>query len=358
MTHINPINNANTPNIRTDTNVSANNTYYNLNDIGADTFTRQTSEITAKKPWWYFGAKNVSKNSEPDTLVKQINLDNIKSHIETLASEDFAGRDSDDSENILKSENYIIGKFSEYGLKPFNSTNYKNPYEEGSLLKEQGNNLIGYIPGKNSDKYVFVTAHYDHLGKGYQGANDNASGVAAMLEMAKVLSKTQPEKNIVFVATSREEDGLVGAEALAEKLKAEGFAGKAEFINLDCLGGEGNRIVIEGQEDGDKQLLDIAKSNSDKLGIPSAIDRSFSVLYDTDADAFKEQDFPAIWISWAFNNDKADGESFLGRFISDLKFMFSSNVNSEDDTTQNINYGNVKKSTDVALATVWELSNS
>ncbi len=76
------------------------------------------------------------------------------------------------------------------------------------------NNVIGIIPG-TSEKEVLITAHYDHLGMDdnqiYHGADDNASGVAAMVELAKYFKTTTPTLTMKFIATTAEESGLYGA---------------------------------------------------------------------------------------------------------------------------------------------------
>lgn len=103
-------------------------------------------------------------------------------------------------------------------------------------------NIIGWIPasGDIRDSAIVVTAHYDHLGKVkgivYPGADDNASGVAAMLGVCQnvLASGRQPRYNIIFVATTAEEKGLWGARYFADSL-ASGWKIKAN-INLDMLG--------------------------------------------------------------------------------------------------------------------------
>ncbi len=81
-------------------------------------------------------------------------------------------------------------------------------------------NLIGYIPGKDPSKKVLITAHYDHLGQIgdaiFTGANDNASGVAMMLSMAKYYRQNPPQYTMVFIAFTGEEAGLEGSKKFIE----------------------------------------------------------------------------------------------------------------------------------------------
>lgn len=111
-------------------------------------------------------------------------------------------------------------------------------------------NVIGMIKGSsNTDSLLVVTAHYDHLGmmgnKAYfLGANDNASGTAFMLNLAKYYSKNQPKYNMVFIAFSGEEIGLLGSRAFVKNPLFD--LKKIKFLNnfdLAGTGEEGIRVV-------------------------------------------------------------------------------------------------------------------
>ena len=112
-------------------------------------------------------------------------------------------------------------------------------------------NVVGFIPGKNSKKTIAVTAHYDHLGRMgdaayFPGANDNASGTAMMLYLAQHYSKEKPDYNMLFIAFSGEEVGLLGSRHFVinplvplDEIKF--------LINLDILGtGEDGITVVNG----------------------------------------------------------------------------------------------------------------
>nr|WP_319399949.1 M28 family peptidase [uncultured Carboxylicivirga sp.] len=101
-------------------------------------------------------------------------------------------------------------------------------------------NVAGYIKGK-TDETIVISAHYDHLGKKgeqiYYGADDNASGTTALLTLAEVFSKDEetPDRNILFLATSGEELGLLGALYFADHQKTLPFDVKAN-LNIDMIG--------------------------------------------------------------------------------------------------------------------------
>ncbi|HEY0896360.1 MAG TPA: M28 family peptidase [Sphingobacteriaceae bacterium] len=136
--------------------------------------------------------------------------------IEVLSSDVYEGRKTGTRENEMAAD-YILARFKELGLKPFKN-NYRQPFtfKDRAGKSVTGHNLVGYIKGRSKDVLV-ITAHYDHVGiqKGliFNGADDNASGVAALMAFAEYFSKNKPEKTLVFAALDAEESGLQGAKA-------------------------------------------------------------------------------------------------------------------------------------------------
>ena len=131
-------------------------------------------------------------------------------------------------------------------------------------------NIIGMIEGTDpilKNEYVIVGAHLDHVGGQagkiyFPGANDNSSGSAALLEIAKAFSKLneKPKRSILISFFASEEQGLNGSEYLSKHLPVDKEKIKA-MINLDCVG-YGDSIQIGGGESA-KSLWNIAK-NIDK----------------------------------------------------------------------------------------------
>lgn len=96
----------------------------------------------------------------------------------------------------------------------------------------------------SSDKVIMIMAHLDSVGKTFAGADDNASGLAVMLEVARVLKDYPNKKTIRFFATNGEEGGLYGAQHYAGVLKASGEIKKMDLaINMDMVGYNSNGIV-------------------------------------------------------------------------------------------------------------------
>ncbi|TXK52422.1 M28 family peptidase [Pontibacter qinzhouensis] len=136
--------------------------------------------------------------------------------IRVLSADSMAGRKSG-TEGSRKAQRYLEQRFKQIGLTAYNKT-YKQHVrlQKEKLVVEDAINLIGYIPGQTQEVLV-VTAHYDHLGQRqasiFNGADDNASGVGAMLAIAAYFKKHQPYYTLLFVALDGEELGLQGANA-------------------------------------------------------------------------------------------------------------------------------------------------
>ena len=142
----------------------------------------------------------------------------------------------------------------------------------------QTSNIIGVKRGK-SDKYIVVGAHYDHIGtkKGviYPGANDNASGVALMIELAKRLRDEDIYHNIIFVAFGAEEGKIAGSKFFIENLPFPKESIEL-MVNLDLIGGlKGDSLYYHySGKDKEKSLRHIPQLQSNlnlikHKGIPS-----------------------------------------------------------------------------------------
>ncbi|RZM25701.1 MAG: M28 family peptidase [Pedobacter sp.] len=129
--------------------------------------------------------------------------DQLLSDVKILSSDDYQGRRTG-TKGAEMSRSYISGRLKNLGLKSFKGyLNYEQPFKakekNGSL--SDAKNLIAYIPGK-SDQVIVLSAHYDHLGviknEIFNGADDNASGVAGLLKIAAWYAKSKPNNTLVF----------------------------------------------------------------------------------------------------------------------------------------------------------------
>jgi hypothetical protein len=123
---------------------------------------------------------------------------------------------------------------------------------DAEFIKYNTNNVIGYIEGTEvPDSFLVVTAHYDHLGKMgkdtyFPGANDNASGVAMILSLAKYFQNNPPKYSVAFIALSAEEIGIIGAKYYTENPVFD--LEKIKFlVNFDLAGtGDDGIKVVNG----------------------------------------------------------------------------------------------------------------
>ena len=139
--------------------------------------------------------------------------------VRILSADDMEGRDTG-SPGGERARAYILSRLEAIGVQapPFGRL---QPFQALGRTAEGGKafsgvNIVGLIPGTRvPDRYIVVTAHYDHVGVSggqiYNGADDNASGVATMLEMATRLKADPPEHSVLIVALDGEERGLLGA---------------------------------------------------------------------------------------------------------------------------------------------------
>jgi hypothetical protein len=176
-------------------------------------------------------------------LVAAGETDQLRRDVETLCSDGFEGRGVG-TQGLDRACEYLEKRFAEAGLRPLGTDGYRQSFAGpgGETLF----NLVGVIGETAGETHVIVGAHYDHLGLGepgeanhgtiHPGADDNASGVAAMLECAKQLAaEGELTRPVVFVAFSGEEKGLLGSAYYVEHTVIP-LAGCAGMINLDTVG--------------------------------------------------------------------------------------------------------------------------
>lgn len=152
---------------------------------------------------------------------KQVILDTeqLIEDLRVISSDEMEGRRAG-TEGNRKAREYLVQRFEEEGAQPFqNSYKHKFTFTNRSGEEMTGVNVIGEVQGK-SDSVIVITAHYDHLGIRdsliYNGADDDASGTAALLAYIDYFSQIQPNHSLVFAAFDAEEMGLQGARAFVE----------------------------------------------------------------------------------------------------------------------------------------------
>jgi len=163
-----------------------------------------------------------------------------------------------------KAYEYLDKMFRQYGLTPFFGNGFTQEWNESGQIFR---NLAGVVKGSGrGDEYVVISAHYDHLpsanGKVYPGANDNASGLALMLELAGYYAKQHPARNIIFAAFDGEEEGRLGSKYFVRNLPASPAAKPGAAVSPDKIDAELNLDSV-GRLDGGK-LIFLNSGSSDK----------------------------------------------------------------------------------------------
>jgi hypothetical protein len=191
---------------------------------------------------------------------QQIFQNNLKKHISYLADDKLKGRGTGSAEERLAAD-YIINQFKEYKLQPKGNNGYlysftfkKNldPHDTVTVNKPEvkTNDVVAFLDN-NAENTIVIGAHYDHLGMGFDknsldanpenkihnGADDNASGVAGVLELARYFAtnKKKENYNFLFICFSGEELGLYGSKKYAENPTID-FAKVNYMINMDMIG--------------------------------------------------------------------------------------------------------------------------
>ena len=194
--------------------------------------------------------KNFSnKNSVVESLLKNVTPEEMK-RIVTKVS-DFTNRKSG-SEDNLKASRYIENEFKKMSLKT-----------EFDCFRAKTCNIYGRYTGTTKpNEIILIEAHLDSVGRANAGADDNASGVAGLLMIAKEVLSTNPKTSFIFFATNGEEQGLRGAKHYVNVLKKSGELKKVKFvINMDMIGYNKDNDKVDLETN--KPFVDTAKWMSD-----------------------------------------------------------------------------------------------
>lgn len=231
----------------------------------------------------------------------------LKTHVSVLASDSLEGRGLGTHGKKL-AKRYIAGQFSAYGLLPYDDDGYFQHYNlRINIIRVPATNVIGYVLGSDPmlrDEFILVGAHYDHLGYEekederiiYSGADDNASGTAAMIELAGYFAQN-PElagRSIIFVAFDAEESGLLGARRFISENTRFNVDEIKTMFSLDMVGNYATNkgLNLKGMgmvEGGAKLALEIAAGNIIRLRNVSA-----DIETGTDTKPFYDKGVPAI----------------------------------------------------------------
>jgi hypothetical protein len=195
---------------------------------------------------------SAAQTPRPSTLIDSAQL---LRDLQTLSADDMQGRQVG-TPGGEKARTFVVERFKASGLEmvgesflhPFSFRSGRGATGSGDAPERQGVNVVGRVIGTRvPDRYVVLTAHYDHIGvrngEVFNGADDNASGTAALFALARYFSEHRPSHSLLFVAFDAEESGLRGARAFVASppVPAESLIVN---LNMDMIGRDPNDLLF------------------------------------------------------------------------------------------------------------------
>lgn len=293
----------------------------------------------------------------------QTQQERLTRHVYFLASDSLQGRDAG-TIYADKAARYIVQQFEEIGVEPYYKEGFYQPFEKYGTTTFK--NIVGVIPGNDpvlKDEYIIIGAHYDHLGvkndKIYNGADDNASGTATIIEMARILKarQSQLKRSVIVVAFDAEEDGLWGSNYLSEQLDLSKIK---LMMSVDMVGWlhEGKTLRLHGAatvKDGKKVLQEEAK----KMHMDVTIhDFETSVFGATDTQGFAKKGVPTLYVTTGLKSpyhkpeDDAElidyqGMDRITNYLADVTECFASQTNMQSSGKIAAIHGGKKKAFEI-----------
>jgi hypothetical protein len=184
------------------------------------------------------------------TPVRILDSLQIVNDLQYLASDICEGR-KPGTAGHANSVEMILNSMRKAGLDSFNNSLLQTFTGKSINGSTAGKNIAGWIKGTTfPQKYIVLTAHYDHLGKStngdtFYGADDNASGVACLLALAKYFKQHPHPYTLIFAAFDREETGLEGAHNFVQQYRQAGTITNIKFnLNLDMIARSDNNEIF------------------------------------------------------------------------------------------------------------------
>ena len=317
-----------------------------------------------------------SSAQENLSYAESINNKDLYKHIEVLSSDSLEGRETGKPGQKMAAE-YIANQFRKIGIPPYKRKTYYQKFKVKSerhickcddcdlaffkrIFKSnqtiRGENVLGYIEGSDlKDELLIITAHYDHLGKHdsliFNGADDDASGVSAALEIAEafMLAKKEghgPRRSILIMPVSGEEKGLLGSRYYTDN-PIYPLENTVANLNIDMIGrlddwhDNGNYVYLIGSDRLSYDLHNLNEKINDEY-IEIDLDYRFNdkddpnrYYYRSDHYNFAKNDIPVIFY---FNGVHED-------------------YHKPSDTIEKIDFDKINTITRLIFLTAWEIAN-
>lgn len=305
-----------------------------------------------------------------------INTQDLKKHLEVLASDSLEGRETGKRGQKMAAE-YIMNHFKSIGIPPYKGKKYYQKFKVQSdrhlckcedcdvdIIKKifgvrkmvKGENVLGYIEGTDlKEELLIITAHYDHLGKHdsliFNGADDDGSGTVAVLEIAEafMLAKKEgkgPRRSVLIMPVSGEEKGLLGSKYYTDN-PVYPLENTVANLNIDMIGRlddwhtSPDYVYLIGSDRLSQDLHNISEQINDMY---MGIDLDYR---------FNEKDEPNRYYY------RSDHYNFAK---NNIPVIFYFNGVHEDyhkttDTIEKIDFKKIEKITKLIFLTAWEIVN-
>ena len=259
-----------------------------------------------------FSCKGQSEDNSIEKTTEQVEVKTqlfdanaLLERVRFLSLDSLEGRRTGEKGGLI-ARDYVVNQFKKYNIAPLLEA-YTQPFSfEGRRDKKtyEGANVLGLIKGtEQPDKYIVISAHYDHVGVNngeiYNGADDDASGTSAIIAIAEYLKNNPPKHSVVIAAFDAEEMGLRGA---AHFLEANTIAKEniALNINLDMVGrNDNNELYVVGTnlyKQLQPSISDLELPEGFKLSVGhDGLDDKQSWVFSSDHGPFHRQEIPFLY---------------------------------------------------------------
>lgn len=258
------------------------------------------------------GSDCLAADSAPDTTtkaIKSITAAELQDHVNTLADDVFEGR-AVGTRGGRAAAQYIVKQLRQSRLQPAGTDDYYYPCDRG------GRSILVLLPGTDpalKNEYIVVGAHYDHVGDGrmghangpigyiFNGADDNASGIAALLETIEALSdaKLDTRRSILFAFWDGEEMGMLGSKRWFKAPTVPTNSIKLGF-NIDMIGRmENGRLEVDGTRTGYGLRRFLSRNDDQSMWL----DFSWDLQANSDHWSFVEHQIPIVMLHTGLHKD-------------------------------------------------------
>ena len=276
-----------------------------------------------------------ARTTSPAQAAATITADEMREHVAYIASDALRGRDTP-SPGLDSAAAYLVRNFQALGLR---GGAEGGAYIQRYPLRPKGSlapNVVAIFPGSDPtlrDEYVVLSAHMDHIGTGrpvrgdsiYNGADDDASGTSALLEVAEAFAsmdeRLRPARSILFLAVSGEEKGLLGSEYFSDHPTVP-LASIVANVNMDMIGrNTRDTVVVIGKNYSSLGgvVERVAAENGALLGLAAGDDRwpSERFFFRSDHFNFARKEIPAIFFFAGVHEDYHEPSDEVERLDTD-----------------------------------------